>query len=136
MQRYATSYFGYFRHACLCTPKTIVSTCRILFFCIPRINFIIHFFLQILLFQESCNLIGWTAFWLVTWEPEFCQIWDLWWNISYNIGFYFKLFLGKTNHKIFQKEKKNLFWGHFWVLFSLKLGKKSIFLEKKGSVSF
>ena len=29
----------------------------------PKINFIIHFFLEILHFKESCNLIGWQHFW-------------------------------------------------------------------------
>ena len=30
-----------------------------LFICMQKINFIIHFFLMILHFKESCNLIGW-----------------------------------------------------------------------------
>ena len=55
-----TSYFGYFRHAWLHTPKMILSTCRK-----PRClsacqNYTSSFtFLEILHFKKSCNLIGW-----------------------------------------------------------------------------
>ena len=49
------SYFGYFEYAWLRTPKMITSTS--MFICIPKINFLIHFFFQILHFKESCNLI-------------------------------------------------------------------------------
>ena len=59
-----TSYFGYFGHAWLHKPKMIVSTCRrpqCLSAC-QKINFIIHFFLEILHFKEFCNLIGWRHF--------------------------------------------------------------------------
>ena len=31
-----------------------------------------------------------------TQEPEFCQIWDWWWNINNNISFHFRLFPRKT----------------------------------------
>ena len=33
-----------------------------MFICKPKIDFIIHFFLEILHFKESCNLIGWQHF--------------------------------------------------------------------------
>ena len=33
-----------------------------IFICIQKINWIIHFFLAILHFKESCNLIGWQHF--------------------------------------------------------------------------
>ena len=33
-----------------------------MFIWIPKINFIIHFFFEILHFKESCNLIGWQLF--------------------------------------------------------------------------
>ena len=33
-----------------------------MFICMPKINFIIHFFLEVLHFKESCNLIGWRYF--------------------------------------------------------------------------
>ena len=72
-----------------------------MFICMQKTNFIIHFFLEILHFKESCNLIGWQHR-----ELEFCQIWDWWWNINNNISFHFRLFPRKTNDKIFQKIKK------------------------------
>ena len=82
--------------------------------CLKHI-FIIYFFLEILHFKESCNLIGQNAvtFWPITSEPEFCQIWGWRWNINSNISFHFRLFLGKTNDKIFRKIQKNLLWAHF-----------------------
>ena len=76
------------------------------------------------------------AIWLVkniltiTWEPEFCKIWDWWWNIKNNISFHFRLFPGKNNDKIFQKIWKTLFWSHFWS-FLPKFGKKWILIEKR-----
>ena len=57
------TYSGYFRHAWLHSPKMIVLTCRR-----PRClstwknKLIIHFFLKILRFKESWNLIGWHHF--------------------------------------------------------------------------
>ena len=45
-----------------------------MFICRPKINFIICFFLEILHFKESCNLIDPTVFWPITREAEFCQI--------------------------------------------------------------
>ena len=55
-----TSYFGYLRHAWLRTPKMIKPTYVkiFLFLCMPKINFIIDFFLEILHFKESCNSIS------------------------------------------------------------------------------
>ena len=43
-------------------------------------------------FSEDCLL----AFWPINREPEFCQIWDWWWNISNKISFHFRLFPRKT----------------------------------------
>ena len=102
LQRYTTSYFRYFEHAWLRTPKMILSTCRKLHYCMPKINFIIHFFLEALNFKEYCNLIGWQQIWPITQEPEFCHVCDWWWNINNNISFHLGLFPGKTNGKIFQ----------------------------------
>ena len=69
-----------------------------------------------------------TAFWSITKEPEFCQIWDLWWNISNNINFHFRLFPIKTNDKIFQKIQKTYFGAIFW-LFLPKFGLKWILTQ-------
>ena len=54
-----TSYFGYFGYVMLCKPKMIVSNCgklQCLSAC-QKINFIIHFFIGVLYFKESCSLI-------------------------------------------------------------------------------
>ena len=56
-----TSYFWYFGHAWLHTPKNILVQDFDVYL-LPKINFIIHFFLEILQFKESCNLIGWQDF--------------------------------------------------------------------------
>ena len=58
------TYFGYFGHALLHSPKIMVSPCRRLrcLSACKKINFIIHFFLMVLHFKESCNLIGWQHF--------------------------------------------------------------------------
>ena len=61
-----------------------------------------------------------TAFWPIIREPEFCQIWDWWWNINNNISFHWK-----TNDEIFQTRKP------YFGPFSPKFGQKCIFLEKK-----
>ena len=88
----------------------------------PKINFITHFFLEILHFKESCNFCNR--------EPEFCQIQDWWWNTSYKINFHFGLLPSKTKDKFSLKIQKTLFWGHFGP-FLPKLGQKWIFLVKK-----
>ena len=49
-----------------------------------------------------------TAFWSITQEPEFRQIWDWWWNITNSTSFCFRLFPGKTNDKFFQKIQNNI----------------------------
>ena len=86
-----------------------------MFIFMPKINFIIHFFLEILHFKESdCNLIGWQHFGpYITQDLEFYQIWDWWWNINNNISFHFKLFPRKTNGKFFKTSKKPYFGEHF-----------------------
>ena len=81
-----------------------------MFISMQKTNFIIHFFLEILHFKKSCNLIGWQHQ-----ELEFCQIWDWWWNFNNNISFHFKLF----------PRKKRTYFG-------VILGRqKWIFLEKR-----
>lgn len=46
-----------------------------------------------------------TSFGSITWDPEFCQIWDWCWNIK-SISLHFRLFPRKANDK-------TLFWSHF-----------------------
>ena len=54
------TYFGYFEHVWLQSPKMIciVLLKTSMFLCMQKINFIIHFFLTMLYLKESCNLIG------------------------------------------------------------------------------
>ena len=70
-----------------------------------------------------------TAFWPITWEPEFSQMWDWWWIIN-NISFHFTLFTYKGNDKIFQKIPKTVFLGYFGP-FLQKFGQNLIILEKR-----
>ena len=101
----------------------------LMFICMQKTNFIIHFFLEILHFKESCNLIGWQHR-----ELEFCQIWDWWWNISNKISFQFRFFPRKLMTKFFKKSKKNLFWGNLGSF--TQIWAKMNFPGKKSSVSF
>ena len=104
-----------------------------MFIYMPKINFSIRFFLEILHFKESC--FDWlTAFWPITRKPEFCQIWDWWRDINNNISFHFRLLPRKNNDKIFQKTENPTF-GPFWALFA-EFWAKMNFPGKKGSVSF
>ena len=106
LQRYA-NFFGYFRHGWLHSPKMRVSPCRRLRYlpACKKINFIIHLFITILYFKESCNLIGCR---ILTWDPKFCQM--CWSNFKYQNSFHFRLFSRKTNMtKLFEKSKKTYF---------------------------
>ena len=97
LQRYANFLF-WVLWACLAmyTQKDSFNLYKTsMFICIPKINFIIHFFLEIL--------------YPMTREPEFWQILDWWWNINNNISFHLWLCPGKTKKTIFQKTKKKLF---------------------------
>ena len=56
-----------------------------------------------------------TAFWPITGDPEFCQIW--WWNINNNVSFHFRLFPRKTNITKFFKKFKKLHFGAILCFF-------------------
>ena len=60
LQILQTCYFGYFGHAWVCTPKNGIIDLQktLMFICMPKTNFINYFFLEILDFKESYNLIG------------------------------------------------------------------------------
>ena len=109
-----TSYFGYFGHAWLCTPKMIVSTCKtVMFFCMPKINLIIHFFLEILHFKKSCNLIDQQHLDPSLENQNFAR-YGIHGEISITIiVFDLDYFQEKLMTKLFKKSKKNLYWGHF-----------------------
>ena len=99
----------------------------LMFICMPKINFIISFFLEILHFKESCNLMA-DSILAHNSKTRILPDMKLVVNIKNNITFHFRLFPRKTD-KIFQKIQKTLFRGHF-LIFSPKFGQKLIFLEK------
>ena len=121
LQRYPNFLLcGYFGHDWLHTPKMIVSSCKRLRFlpACQKINFIIHSFLQILHFKESCNLIGWLHF-----SPQLNnQNFD-----NNNISFHFRLFSRKTSDKMFQKNPKL----HFRDILGPFLGKNEFSWKKR-----
>ena len=87
-----------------------------MFICMPKIRFIIYFFLEIIHFKESCNLIGRHHFDTQNWRTRIFEIWDWWWNISNNISFQFTLFPKKLMTKVFKKSQKKPILVPFWVL--------------------
>ena len=118
-----TSYFGYFGHAWLHTPKIIKSTCTRLW-CLSVCKKQTSSFILFLRYYILKNPAIWLA--VPIWGLEFCQIWDWWWNINNNISFHFRLFPRKTNDKIFQKIQKALFWGHFGPFLPKFAGKNGL----------
>ena len=94
-----------------------------MFICMPKRNFIIHFFLEILDFKESYNLIAW-IFWSITREPEFCQIWD--WCCNINRNFILDYFRKKLKTKF----SKNPYFATILHSFSKNMGKNEFSWEK------
>ena len=86
---------------------------NLMFLFMPKINFIIHFFL-----------------WRITRELEFRQICDWWWKININTSFRFKIFPGKLMTRFFKKSK-NPYFGTILGSFCPYLREKD-FLWKKG----
>ena len=103
-----TSYFGYFGHAWWHTPKLIVSTCTRIW-CLSACKKQTSSFTLILIYYILKNPAIWLA--VLIWELEFCQIWDLWWNVNNNISFHFRLFPRKTKDKFFRKNPKRTYFG-------------------------
>ena len=98
------TYFWYSEHAWIRTPKMITSTCRLstsMVICMPKINFIIHFFLEILHCKESYKFIGQQHF--GPYLRTRILIRDYWWNINKNISFHFRLFPRNVNGELFLK---------------------------------
>ena len=130
------SYFGYFGHAWLCTPKMIVSTRRknrCISLC-QRWTSSFTFFLRYYILK---NLVIWMADNILDYNSRtrILPIWDWWWNINNNISFQFWLFPRKTNDRIFQKKsKKNPFWAILGTFFQMwaKINSPG----KKGPVRF
>ena len=89
-----------------------------MFIYIPKIHFIIHFFLEILHFKESCNLIGWQHFGPQLQNQNFARYGigrEISTTILLSILDYFQ---EKLRTKYFKKSKKPLFWGSFWAIFA------------------
>ena len=123
-----TSYFVYFGHASLHTPKMIEATWTRLLWLSARqkMNFIIHFFLEILHVKESCNLIGWYHFGPAQNFARYGIGGEISATILVSILDYFQ----KNQWLNFSKNKKKLFWAHFGPILP-KFGQKWIFLEKR-----
>ena len=107
-------------------------------FCVylqAKINFIIHFFLEILHFRESSNLTG-PQHLAHNSRTRILPDMKLVVKISHNISFHLRLFPVKTNAKIFQKILKNLLWGFFGPILSkfghLTYPSKTGFLRGEG----
>ena len=60
-----------------------------MFICMPKINFITHFFLRYYILKNPAISLADSIL------TQFCQIWNWWWNIN-NISFHFRLFPRKT----------------------------------------
>ena len=117
------TFFGYFRHDRLYTPKVILSIyTKLLCLSVSKKSTSSPYFSE-----------NWpSAFWPITREPELFQIWDWWWNTNNNISFPFRLY-PRTNDKIFQKiQKKNL--GQFGPFCSNLV--KNTFSCKRGHCQF
>ena len=103
-----------------------------MFICMPKVKFIIHFFLEILHFKEPCNFIGWQHLGSQLETHSFAR---------YGVGVKISIkilvttldsFEEKLMAKCFKKIQKNLFWGHVTILtFLPKYGQKWILPEKK-----
>ena len=97
----------------------------------PKVKFIIHFFLEILHFKELCNFIGWQHLgpWL---EIQSFARYGVGVEISIKIlVFTLDYFQEKISTKFFEKSKKPCF-GAMWPFwpFLPKFGQKWISLEK------
>ena len=134
LQRYANFLF-WVLWACL---VVYTQTDRInlqktsMLICMPKINFMIYFFPEI--FK---NPTIWLADSILTHNSSSGIFPDIRWgsNINNNNCFNFRLFLRKTNDKIFQKIEKKNYFGANLDLFCPNLDKNK-FSWKKVYVSF
>ena len=94
---------------------------RPVFIVMPKIHFIIHFFLR---YYILTNPVIWLADSILTHNSI----------LNNNVSFHFRLFPRKTRDKIFQNIQKNIL-GDILGLFCLNL-RKMKFPGKKSSVSF
>ena len=94
-----------------------------------KINFIIHFFLTIWHFKESCNLIGWQHFGQSLETQNYaryvCEI-----SITILV-FIIDYFQEKLTWQIFFKNPKNHILDPFWALFAQILTKNEFYPKKE-----
>ena len=86
--------------------------------CIPRINFIIHFFLEILHFKECCKLVGQQDFGPQFTNQNFVRQ-EIGGEMTITISvFILDYFLENLMTKLFKKNPKNSNLELFWALFA------------------
>ena len=126
------TYLGYFGHAWLHSPKTIVSPCSKLYLHAKNKLHNSLLFYNIT-FWRILQFDWLAAIWPITWDPKLCQI--CWWDINNNISFCSELFATKTNMtKVFKKSRKPYFGSILGPFAQIWTQKE--FSWKKGSVSF
>ena len=97
-----------------------------MFICMQKINSIIHFFLTILNFKESCNLIGWHHFGPLETQNYARYVGE----ITTILVFIIDYFQEKVTSQMFSENPKNPILGPFGALLS-KLGLKMNFPGKR-----
>ena len=130
--QYMQTYFGYFRHAWLHTPKMIVSSCR-KFRCLFACQKWSSSLTSSLRYYILQNHAIWQHFGLLLKTQNFVR-YEIGGEISI-ISFQFRFFPRKTNDKIFEKTKKKNYFGVILGSFCPNLGKNES-SWKKTSVSF
>ena len=102
-----------------------------MFICMPKVKFIIHFFLEILHFKNFVILLA-DSIWAHNWRPRVLRDMRLVLKYNENISFHFRLLPRKTNGNIFQKIQKTLLQGHIAILaFFAQIWAKMNFSGKK-----
>ena len=130
--QYMQTYFGYFRHTWLHTPKMIVSSCR-KFRCLFACQKWSSSLTSSLRYYILQNHAIWQHFGLLLKTQNFVR-YEIGGEISI-ISFQFRFFPRKTNDKIFEKTKKTNYFGVILGSFCPNLGKNES-SWKKTSVSF
>ena len=123
------TYFGYFGHAWLHSPKMIVFNVYL-----HAKNKLHNSLLSYnITFQRILQFDWPAAFWPITWNPKLCQI--CWWNINNNISFHYRLFPRKTNITKFFKKSQKPYFGSIRGPIA-QIGAKNEFSWKKGLCQF
>ena len=133
LQRYANFLF-WVHWACLVahTQNDSINLYKtLMFFCMQKTNFIIHFILEILHFKESYNLIGCSNL-RTRILPDMRLVVKYQQQYINNNSFHFRLFPRKFKDKISKKSKKNLFWDTLFTQIRAKMNCPG----KKSSISF